>query len=106
VEGTKEAFGKLAANGGGAVEFDTEARAAVAAANDKIVKDLASQGRPGVDVDQFQERADHWQGLLADPGYEDTDVVSFAESFSNGAKDPSAFVEALFEQVLLEHRPE
>lgn len=106
-EGTVDASATIAQFGGSAEPFVDDARDALITKNEAIVDDLAETA-PGGDefVSRARDASEQWKATVADLGYENAvDYAGFAEWYSPEKLDATAFVDALFAEVLLEHRP-
>lgn len=90
--------------GGGIEPLDKDAREALLEANDALLADLEAQG---TDVDALQETFDKWNTTINDDLYPDiTDSLQdFLLEGGYGNLDYQPFVDAVFDEILLEHRP-
>ncbi|WP_455901084.1 TRAP transporter substrate-binding protein DctP [Rhodococcus gordoniae] len=106
-DGTVDASATIAQFGGSAQTFADDAREALKAKNESIVANLATTAPGGEEfVERVRERAAAWRTTVADLGYENTvDYGGFAEWYSPEALDVTAFVDALFDEVMVAHRP-
>ena len=96
---TKVMIDELLANGGGLITLDDDAREAVQAANDKAVDALP-------DADNLRETAARWTEIVNDEldyGSEPFGDWIIDEGYLDRDRQP--FLDRLYEDVLLEHRP-
>lgn len=106
-DGTVDASATIAQFGGSAQTFADDAREALKAKNESIVENLATTAPGGEEfVERVRDRAAAWRTTVVDLGYEnDVDYGGFAEWYSPEVLDVTAFVEALFDEVMVAHRP-
>lgn len=106
-EGTVDASATIAQFNGSAEPFAADARGALITKNEAIVDDLAETAPGGGEfVSRARDASEKWKATVADLGYENAvDYAGFAEWYSPEKLDTAAFVDALFAEVLLEHRP-
>lgn len=92
------------AAGGGILPLDDDARDALLAANQALLEKMAAQG---TDVDALTEIFDKWQSLVNDELYPDvtTNLEEFLQEGGFETLDYAPFVDAVFEEVLIGHRP-
>lgn len=98
-------YSDVQAIGGGIVEFEADASRALSVANEEI---LAKMAEGGVDVDRLLETRDDWSSILNDELYADLpdSIEEFLQEGGFGDDvDLSIYTKALYERVLLEHRP-
>jgi len=106
-EGTVAASATIAQRGGTAGGFTDDARAALRAQNEVILADLEQNGPAGAEfVERSRQTAERWKSTVTDLGYENAvDYAGFAQWYSPEKLDVTAFVDTLFDEILLEHRP-
>ncbi|MFT4230700.1 MAG: hypothetical protein QM602_10460 [Microbacterium sp.] len=95
---------QIRAAGGGIVSFDDEARERLLEVNDELLSEL---GAAGADVDGFVDAHTRWEALLEEL-YPELVSPSFEDFLLDGAfedVDFSPFTDAMFEEILLPHRP-
>lgn len=92
------------AAGGGIRALDEDAREALLAANAEL---LETMGEQGVDIDSLQNIFDKWQGIINDDLFSDvtTDLEAFLDAGGYANLDYEPFVDAVFQEFLLDHRP-
>lgn len=106
---TVESTASIQQYGGRIVPFSDDARAAVQAANEKIVNAIADN--PAVDdgqafVSTVRGTADKWSGIVSELGYtNETDYNGFATWYTPEKIDITPYVERFYEEILLPHRP-
>lgn len=107
---TAEAVSAVKENGGVVQAFASDARAALQAANEDLLDELREAS--GLDGDALVEgslaAADEWSQIIAELGYGEFDVEyqDFDELWEGGdAIDLDAYIERLFDEVFLPHRP-
>lgn len=106
LEGVAEVFDKYESNGGGVIPLAADARAALEDANAGLLDSLRTAEIPGVDVEQFTVAADKWtKAVTGELRYGDVDLATFIAGYADGGFDASAFVDYLYSEVLLDHRP-
>ncbi|ALJ18872.1 TRAP transporter substrate-binding protein [Microbacterium sp. No. 7] len=103
--GAGEMLAKLESHGGGLVPFEADARAALRAANEKLLADMAARGLDGVDVDRFVEIADEWQDRIAEYGLPQGDLAEYLRGTAPTPADFDAILDALFTEFLADRRP-
>ncbi|MGX6509225.1 TRAP transporter substrate-binding protein DctP [Rhodococcus sp. SJ-2] len=106
-EGTVDASATIAQFNGSAEPFADDARDVLIAKNETIVDGLAETA-PGGDefVQRVRDAASKWKTTVTDLGYDGAvDYAGFADWYSPEKLDTAAFVDELFAEVLLEHRP-
>lgn len=95
--------------GGGVTEYDDDAREAIAAINDKRLEDMRDTDAVAdgdAFVDNVQSSIDKWDSMITgDLGYEEVSYDDFADFWSGDKPDLQPLVDAVFEEILLEHRP-
>ncbi|MFD6892943.1 C4-dicarboxylate ABC transporter substrate-binding protein [Rhodococcus sp. NPDC060086] len=106
-EGTVDASATITQFDGSAEPFADDARDALITKNETIVDDLAETAPGGAEfVSRARDASEQWKTTVAELGYENAvDYAGFAEWYSPEKLDTTAFVDALFAEVLLEHRP-
>ncbi|MGX6509206.1 C4-dicarboxylate ABC transporter substrate-binding protein [Rhodococcus sp. SJ-2] len=95
---------------GGSIEpFADDARTAVQDANNKIVDAIA--GNSGLSdgagfVTSVRESADKWSQTITELGYtNETDYNGFATWYTPGKIDIAPYIERVYEEIYLPHRP-
>lgn len=88
--------------GGGISPASSDVQAAVDRAQRPFAEALSSAG---FDVDQIEDRIADWTAIIVDELNYDlgTDVSDFA--YQDGSVDTTAFIDRLYEDVLLQYRP-
>lgn len=95
--------------GGGISEYDDDARDEIAKLNDARLDEL--RGTDAVaDGDEFidsvEKSIDKWHTkLTGDLGYEEVPYDDFADFYKDGDIDVQPLIDAVFEEILLPHRP-
>lgn len=91
--------------GGGIVEFEADAAAALSEANEAL---LARVAEGGIDVERLIATRDEWRAILTDELYPEvpTSIEEFLRTggFSEDI-DLTLFADALYERMLAQHRP-
>lgn len=87
--------------------LDKKASAALQEATDQLISDAEAKSPDGVDIEAIEERAQKWRDVVVDDlDYGDTNLIDYTVDSSDYKDyDPSAYVDYLFENVLLAHRP-
>lgn len=89
-----------AENGGGTVELSADAADAVVAANEAAVDELTHG-------DEYRAASEEWTAIVEDElGFAtDEPYVEWVESGAYAEREYEAYIDRLYEQVLLPHRP-
>lgn len=98
----------MKAAGGSVTEYDDDAREAIAAINaDKLesLRETAAVADGDAWVDYLQGSIEKWNGVISEQYGEEIPYDDFAE-FYQEKPDLQPLVDVIFEDVLLEHRPE
>lgn len=95
--------------GGGVSEYDEEARQAIAERNAERLEELrGSDAVADADafIDTVESSIDKWHGVITDDlGYEEVAYDDFAAYYEGNEIDLQPLVDAIFEEILLPHRP-
>jgi TRAP-type C4-dicarboxylate transport system substrate-binding protein len=95
--------------GGGVSEYDADAREAIAKLNaERLVELRGSDAVADADafIDNVEASIEKWNTMIVDElGYEEVPYDDFAEFYANNQPDLQPLVDAVFEEILLEHRP-
>lgn len=106
-EGTVNASATVAEHGGSVEPFAEDARATLNATNEAILQSLTDQAPGGAEfVDRARATSERWRTVVTDLGYEnEVGYSEFAQWYSPEKLDVTTFVDALYDEVLLERRP-
>lgn len=98
-----------AAAGGGVTDYDDDARAAIAKVNEQRLEEFRTTDAVAdgdAFIDRVQDTIDRWNTKITDElGYEEVPYDDFADFHAGEMPDLQPLVDAVFEDVLLEHRP-
>lgn len=95
--------------GGSFQEYAPDAAQALRAANEQLLQQARANsalGDGGAFVDRVKASSDKWSQKVVDLGYQDVDdFVKFAELINQNPPDLRPFIDAVFQEILLPHRP-
>lgn len=109
VEFQVDGLAELVAAGGAVHSFDDEARAAINAAHDQAMENIAANSKvtdgQGL-IDKTLVAAEAWEAIVADLGFpDDVSYAEFAEWHAANGYDLTEYVEEFFVETMLTHRP-
>jgi TRAP-type C4-dicarboxylate transport system substrate-binding protein len=103
------AVGKIKGAGGEVSEYADDARAKIAATNESMLDDLRKNTAVGDGdawVDNLEKTIDKWHKEIPELGFGDeVSYDDFPDWYKAGTVDLKPLVDAVFKDVLLEHRP-
>jgi TRAP-type C4-dicarboxylate transport system substrate-binding protein len=106
---TAQAVGAILGEGGSFHPYADDAAKALQSANDELLGAAAENDATGdgqAFVDRVTDSSERWTTLVGELGYEDVeDFEAFADLINNDPPDLQPYIDALYEEVLLEHRP-
>jgi TRAP-type C4-dicarboxylate transport system substrate-binding protein len=95
--------------GGGFTLMDADAESALQSANESILEEARGStvlADPEGFVDSVEANSAAWEQKITDLGFPDTnDYAEFADWWNGGDVDLQPFVDLLYDDVLLDHRP-
>lgn len=88
--------------------FDDDVRSSVQATGDEILEEVrASEAIDGAQfIDDVEASIEKWTVLITDElGFEDVEYEDFVDFYESGVFDLEGLTQAMYEEILAEHRP-
>lgn len=106
IDGNYEGVAKIHEVGGSIEEMDAESQEAIAGVNDELIQEIEADGAFGADLrDRVLASGERWTARANELGYRDDGDFSELDDWYDEDTDFRPFAEAVYDEILLAHRP-